>query len=362
MTRVLHLSRNFHPFLGGTERYIAGLARHTGRLGVESAVLCSNRHRHGAGPLPEVPVVRVATLGPDRMHVLGIVSSEVRDLVAWADVLHFHDLRFGLDLLARMRAARAVPRVFSTHGLIFHTREHGIVKRAAWKGVLLPALRRFDAVVADSGADFALVSSLPKARLIENPVEVDLFLTIAATTPPADGPLLAFGRIAANKGLARLAPVLRHDPALQLVVVGTGDHDDVEAAMRELNGLPVRFTGGVDDQVLLDEMRGASAIVLPSRTEGFGLTLVEALASGRPIVASDIPTYRAIAEGTDVQLVDFDDPAAVVRAVQRARASVDSARRVARARSFSWETRAPQLVAVYDEVVEARRGDEPARA
>jgi alpha-1,3-mannosyltransferase len=362
MTRVLHLARNYHPFAGGTERFIAGLARHTAPLGVESAVLCSNRHAQGAGPLPEVPVLRVRTFGPDRMHLVGRVSAEVRALVAWADVLHFHDLRFGFDLLARLRSARAVPRVLSTHGLIFHTAAHSIVKRATWRSILLPALQRFDAVIADSAADFALVSALPRASLIENPVEVDPFLTIAAAPLLLDGPLLSFGRIAPNKGLDRLARVLRDDPGVQLVVVGTGDADAVETAKRDLAGLPVRFTGGVDDQMLLDEMRGSSVIVLPSRSEGFGLTLVEALASGRPVVASDIPTYRAIAEGTDVALVDFDDSTAVAHAIRRARTSLDPMARVQRARSYSWETRAPELVAVYDEIVDARREGARARA
>jgi len=354
MTRVLHLSRNYHPFVGGTETYVASLARHTAPLGIESSVVCSTRHAEGEGAPPEVPVLRVPTFGPNRMQAIVRISAELRALVAWADVLHFHDLRFGLDLLGRMKVARAKPRVLNTHGLIFHTPEHASIKRAAWRAILLPMLRRFDAIVADSAADYALVSDLPRARVIENPVEVDAFLTIAESPLVADGPLLSFGRVAPNKGLDRLAPVLRREPTERLVVVGTGDARDVDELTRRFAGLPARFVGARDELGLLDELRSCSAIVLPSRTEGFGLTLVEAMATGRPVVASDIAPYRAIAEGTGVPLVDFDDPEAVVDALQRARAASSPTTRIERARSYSWDTRAPELVAVYDEVVSGR--------
>ena len=162
MIRVLHISRNYHPHAGGTEQFIASLARHTRPFGIESSVLCTDRHPAGEAPAPEIPVLRVRTWGPERLQVTRRVTPEVRAALQAADVLHFHDLRFGLDLPRRARVSRRVPRVASTHGLIFHTTEHASIKRVAWRAVYLPALRRCSVVIADSAHDYDPIASLPR--------------------------------------------------------------------------------------------------------------------------------------------------------------------------------------------------------
>jgi alpha-1,3-mannosyltransferase len=348
--RVVHLSRNYHPVIGGTENFIASLARHVEPLGVKSAVVCSTRRTAGEGPLPELPVLRVPSIGPNRMQVVRHVSAHLRAIIASADVLHFHDLRFGLDLLGRIKVMRGQPRMLSTHGLIFHTHDDDRIKRIIWRSVLLPSLRTFDAVLADSAADFDWVSGLPRARLLENPVDVDRFTSVAAEPPQPEGPLLYFGRLAPNKGLETLAPLLRRDESLRLVVTGRGDQRYVATLKRSFDGLAADFTGELDASTLDERLRACSAIVLPSRTEGFGLTLVEAMATGRPVVAADIPPYREIAAGTGVELVNFDDPAAVVEQLGRARRAPDRTAALERARSYAWETRAPEFADLYRSV------------
>jgi alpha-1,3-mannosyltransferase len=351
--RVVHLSRNYHPVIGGTENFIASLARHVEPLGVESAVVCSTRRTAGEGPLPEVSVLRVPSIGPDRMQVVRHVSGQLRAVIASADILHFHDLRFGLDLLGRIKAMRGQPRVLSTHGLIFHTHHDERLKRIVWRRVLLPSLRTFDTVLADSAADFGWVSGLPRARLLENPVDIDRFTSVASAPPRPEGPLLYFGRVAPNKGLETLAPLLRRDESLRLVVTGRGDQRYLAALKRSFDGLAADFTGELDASMLDKQLRACSAIVLPSRTEGFGLTLVEAMATGRPVVAADIPPYREIAVGTGVVLVNFDNPAAVVEQLGRARRGADHAATVERALSYAWGTRAPEFADLYRGLVDA---------
>ncbi len=356
MTRVLHVSRNFHPHAGGTEQFIASLARHTRPLGIESSVLCTDRHPSGDAPPPEIPVLRVATWGPDRLQTARCVRGAARELLRAADVVHFHDLRFGLDLPRRARA-RTAPTVLSTHGLVFHTDEHAWTKRLAWRTVYLPALRRCRVVIADSEHDYSRVSELPQARLIENPVDVDDFLAIADDPPSPDGPLVYFGRLAPNKGIDLLAPVLHQDRRLRLVVIGTGEPAYVEELRRGFEGLPVELTGSLPRAAVVERLRAASAIVLPSRREGFGITLVEAMATGRPIVASRIPPFRALTAGTTVELVDCADPAALVAAIGRATRQTDGRSTVAHARSYSWAARATEFAALYESLVAKAAGD-----
>lgn len=359
-THVLHISRNYLPMLGGTERFIASLAASLGTLGIDSRVLCSDRHPDGAGPEPAIPVLRVPTVGPDRLQVTRSMREEVDAWITWADILHFHDVRFGLDLRARSAAARRTASVLSTHGLIFHTDDDRRIKQLAWRHGYLRVLRRLDAVIADSREDFRRVESVPRAVLLENPVDVTMFARVAETPTPASGPVLFFGRLAPNKAIETLAPVLRQDPGLSLVVTGAGTDDYTAALDFAFDGLDARFTGELDDAGLVDALRSCTAIVLPSRAEGYGLTLVEAMATGRPVVAADIPTYRDIARDTDVLLVDFADPTATVSAIRAARDAPSTARSVARARERSWSGQATRFAAVYEAAL-AHRAKEDAR-
>ncbi|HEU4976918.1 MAG TPA: glycosyltransferase family 1 protein [Baekduia sp.] len=82
-------------------------------------------------------------------------------------------------------------------------------------------------------------------------------------------------------------------------------------------GTAVRPLGHVDDALLPALYAGAAAFVLPSLHEGFGLTAVEALAAGTPVVASDRGALPEVC-GDAAQLVDPTDPAAIADALERA--------------------------------------------
>jgi glycosyltransferase involved in cell wall biosynthesis len=91
--------------------------------------------------------------------------------------------------------------------------------------------------------------------------------------------------------------------------------------------------------------------VLPSRAEGFGLTVVEALATGVPVVASRIPSYRTIASDSPVRLVDFDRPAEVVAGIRSALSDWDARRAREVAGRFSWKHRGRDFLVLYESLV-----------
>jgi glycosyltransferase involved in cell wall biosynthesis len=111
-----------------------------------------------------------------------------------------------------------------------------------------------------------------------------------------------------RKRVAALAAAARDVP---LVLVG-----EATQWARELPG--VQLTGAVADADLAAIYTGAHAVVSPSDDEGFGLTAVEALACGTPVVACDVPALREVLDGRAV-LVDPDDLGGLVRAALAAR-------------------------------------------
>jgi glycosyltransferase involved in cell wall biosynthesis len=142
-----------------------------------------------------------------------------------------------------------------------------------------------------------------------------------------------------RKNLDALVPCAAALARRGIELVWAGDSRPQFARTRPLTGL--RALGYVPDELLPGLYRGARAFVLPSRYEGFGLTCLEAMASGTPVVAGDRAALPEVCADAAL-LVDPDDPAAITQAVlsicdDRTLAGRLTAAGERRARSFSWE-------------------------
>ena len=349
--RVLHVLRFYHPHVGGTENFVAHLADAVEEHGIASSVLASDRYSNDDGPAPRVQVERLRVVGTDRLLLPYGGLRRAIALAREADLVHVHDLRFLLELMTATAHVRGVPLLVSSHGFIFHTRRFERAKELAWRGYYRRLLRLCAAVLCGSDHDLAACRriGLANARLWPNPVRTDPFEQVEPE-PSDGGSMLYFGRIAPNKGLERLAPVLDSAPSTwTLTVAGSGDERYV-ASLRSLFrgfGPRVTFTGPVLDAALPALIAQHACVVLPSTAEGFGITLVEALASGVPVVASDIPSYREIAFDSPASLVDFERPEAVLECVKSTLQDWDRTAARRRARRYSWRVRAGELAAIY---------------
>ncbi|SFD94769.1 glycosyltransferase family 4 protein [Blastococcus tunisiensis] len=182
---------------------------------------------------------------------------------------------------------------------------------------------------------------------------------------PASGYLLSLATIEPRKGLDVLLAALA-DPAapdLPLVVVGQPgwggvDPDEVAAGL----GLPagrVRVMGRLSDTDLSVALAGATALVVPSRAEGFGLPVVEGMAAGVPVVTSADPALVEVG-GAATRIAatgDAAELARVLRAVvddpgERARMSAEGRRR---ASLFTWAAAAVELESLYRDLCGADR-------
>lgn len=115
----------------------------------------------------------------------------------------------------------------------------------------------------------------------------------------------------------------------------------------------VVFLSGIADEEVAALMQHAAALIQPSRYEGFGLPVVEAMACGCPVVASDIAAIREVSGGAAV-LVPPGDSAAFAAALRRliespAERRALTGRGIARAAHFSWDETARRTWDVYDE-------------
>jgi alpha-1,3-rhamnosyl/mannosyltransferase len=117
----------------------------------------------------------------------------------------------------------------------------------------------------------------------------------------------------------------------------------------------VKFPGVVSDQELIELYQQAALLVFPSRYEGFGLPVLEAMACGCPVVCSNAASLPEVA-GDAALLVPPDDVAGFTDAIcrvleDRATARMMRMRGLAQAAEFTWDRTARETVAVYEKVV-----------
>ncbi|MCH6470290.1 glycosyltransferase family 4 protein [Sinomonas terrae] len=127
-------------------------------------------------------------------------------------------------------------------------------------------------------------------------------------------------------------------------------------------GASVEFHGGVSEAEYEELLRGATALVTLSRSEGYGLPLVEAMSVGTPVIASEIPIFREVG-GEAARFVDPDSSEAFAAAVRELEVphtwSEASRASVRQAEKFSWDHSAQALLEAAEEAIEqfqARRG------
>ncbi len=240
------------------------------------------------------------------------------------DVVHLHSSKAGM--VGRLAIRGRVPTLFSPHAWSFL---HGSapMRRAAltWERF---GRRWTDVLVCGSEDELATgrrSGITGEAVVIPNAVRVDASIapdreearaTVAPIMPP-DAPLaVCVGRLAAQKGqdvLLRAWPAVRANvPTAQLVLVGDGPTRD-ELAEMATSG--VTLAGAASRDRVLTWIRAADLVVAPSRWETMSLAVLEALALGRPVVATDVQGMRSALDGGAGRLVPRDDVDALAEAV-----------------------------------------------
>jgi phosphatidylinositol alpha-mannosyltransferase len=188
---------------------------------------------------------------------------------------------------------------------------------------------------------------------------IDVHLYQEAEQWAVDGPTIMFvGRHEPRKGLSVLIDAMKHlGPDVRLWVASEGPET---ARLRRASAGDdrIEWLGMIDEKEKISRIRGAHVLCAPSlHGESFGVILLEGMAAGTPVVASDLPGYRNVARsGKDALLVPPGDSAALARALETALAGgpdvdelVDHGQE--RARMFSLSSLAERYVDLYEQAI-----------
>ena len=296
-----------------------------------------------------------------RLQFSPAVHGKVRRWLAEGDfdVLHLHEPNAPSLSMWALRVAEG-PIVAT-----FHTSTTKSLTLTVFGGLLRPMHEKIVGriAVSDLARRWQMEALGSDAVEIPNGVDVASF----ASAPALDGyprpgkTVLFLGRYdEPRKGMAVLIDALpglvERFPGVQVLIVGRGDEAELRSKAGGLAG-HLRFLGQVDDAAKASALRSADAYCAPNTGgESFGIVLVEAMAAGTPVVASDLHAFRRVlCDGDAGMLVPVEDGAALAAGLVAVLESDQVAKRYIAAgadavRRYDWSVVANQIMRVYETV------------
>ncbi|MDQ0678259.1 glycosyltransferase involved in cell wall biosynthesis [Arthrobacter pascens] len=340
----------------GISRYGASLIAATARIADVSMLISDSRQ---LSLLPDVPYTLInSPLSPVELFVARKVNRLGADVVVCPmQTMGSWGRKYGL--------------VLTLHDLIYY--EHSappgflpapvrvlwrLYHKAYWPQRLL--LNRADIVATISRTTEALMA---KYRLTRRPVRIVSNAPQPAQEPRdpgagAENSLVYMGSFMPYKNVETMLAGMAELPDFTLHLLSRiTPQRRAELDIMVPPGAKVVFHNGITDEAYATLLKRATALVSLSRAEGYGLPLVEAMALGTPVIASDIPIFREVG-GKAASYVDPASAAEFAAAVKNLRDDERwqeaSRHSVARAQEFSWDESARQLVDVAHDVVAMR--------
>jgi len=323
------VSAHYAPFAGGVESHVEEIARRLAGQGETVEVLT----HHDDPGLPDAEV-RDGVLV--RRHKVPVTSQHFGlSPAVWAtlvrerrsyDVVHAHGYHSSAPLAAAL--AGASPLVFTPH---YHGTGHSPLRkaihvpyRAAGAGIVARSRRII--CVSRAEADLFLThfrAARPRVTIIPNGADLAR-IAAAEPFPDAGTVVITGGRLQSYKQVDRIVEaVALTPPGLRLVVTGDGPERAALEALAAQRGLGARarFLGRVDTGLLYRWYASAQVFCSMSSNEAMPVTILELLAAGARVVASDIPAHRDIRDRTGgaITLVPLDaSPPVLAAALSRA--------------------------------------------
>jgi alpha-1,3-mannosyltransferase len=366
--KVLSITPTFFPSLGGLEQVVLELALRVRAHGVQMDVAHVQPGLSSTTDTVQgVKVFRVPLYG----HRAFGWAPALRDLARGYDLLHVHDPQL-LAITANVRyMCGAMPAVLSTHGGFWHTNSGYVFKRVYEHTMLRGAAGHYRRVLASSVGDFEYFKHYAEhISLCSNGVHVKQFNAVVPNEKRNVCRWIYWGRLSRNKRVDVVidyaAEARKRGFPVELLICGR-DFDGLQAELTaQVERLHlqdhVRFEPFLDDAALRAELAERGVYITASEHEGFGLSVVEAMAAGLIVVCRDmVPLNSFIEHGASGWLQQLDgSPEDLERLAQLLRITPERAQSMSiaareAAAEHDWDVAVPRFVSHYRDAITSRR-------
>ena len=374
-TRIAQVAPWFYPHLGGVESHVMGLSRELAARGHEVTVV-TTRHTSSAPEHETMDGFDVVRVKPRMIVLRTPIAPRMRPLLRslGTDLIHAHlPPPLSAHYAADAAEAGRRPLVLTYHCDVEIPSPLGSVLETLYRRSLGATTLERAAKVIVTTRTYAATSRAVWRHdpvIIPNAVDVHRFnpqvdgsaMRERLKIPPEQPAALLVGRIVPHKGVEHFIEAARHLPDVQLLVAGEGSSwESMERLAQSLHVKDrVRFLGRVSQESLPKIYAACDLFVLPSvsRLEAFGIVALEAMATGKPVVVTDIPGVREVIEdGREGLLADPVNPEDLAEKMRRLVEDPGLRRemgRLAREKvlaNFTTEKVADQVLKVYEDVL-----------
>lgn len=342
---------------GGVEKVVEQLSVRLVRSGHKVTVICRSHYTPRMAAYEGVKIVRLPTIPQKHLEmILHTILAALYVSVKPCDLVHVHSV----DPCVVVPFVRLFhPVVATSHGQAYRRDKWGAVFRSLSKlaeRIFIATPRKCTAVSRTLCDYYArrygrTVEYVPNGVTIEEPAGPERLKPFGLEK---DGYILFVGRLLATKGPKLLIDAYKKaKPGLKLVIAGGSSHtDEYERALQREASDDIRFVGYQYGEALRTLYSNCRLFVFPSSIEGLPLVLLEALSFLRPVVYSDIPENREVADGLGIPFhcESVDDLAAKLTYALSHAGELTALRHATLERlshEYDWERVADQYLRIY---------------
>lgn len=300
---ILQVNKAYYPHIGGIESLVRVFSRELQKRAEVKVLVCQEKGKGQTCVVEGVPVHYASSLGTYFSCPLSFsFLRKFRQMAKWADVIEIH-VPFPLADLACLLSGYRGAVVIAWHSDV--VRQKTLLR--FYKPLLMRFLRRADCVIAATPGHISsspfLTQFQEKCRVIPYGIDVDAYRSVEpkpilrqVQRNPKAVRILFVGRFVYYKGIEILLRAFRQVQGCELFLVGQGTAEMEQKLhqMTETDGTvkQVHFLGNLSEQDLRAAFADCDIFVLPSvaNSEAFGIVQLEAMAYGKPVVNTALPT------------------------------------------------------------------------
>src|SRR3989338_3388303 len=328
-TKLFHVCPNFYPIKWGIESFVLESSKELAKIGYDVTVVTGNKTQTGKKLAPKETVdgIKIRRFPFKKFSRYNTSVAALKFLLSSDfDILHVHGIGFFTDSIPVIKIETGQPIVLSTHGGIFHTKSFRIFKKFYFNTFTRLSMTFVDKILASSKQDSEFMKKIADRKKITTIGNGIYWSRFGNTKNRGNGRTLVYlGRLSRTKRIDRalkvLARVKEKIPDVKLLIIGEdwGEKRNLMGAAGKLGlNKNVKFVGYASEKQLLNYLSKSDVFLLPSEYEGFGISVIVAMASGLPVVASRIQTMQElIVNGRNGFLVDYDNTEKTAHAIGR---------------------------------------------